>query len=158
MSDAVDDAALTGLGPVSHAIFRVARIHKMFAARLLRETGLFPGQELVMMRLWTEGPQRQVDLARTLGADAPTMTRSIARLERSGFVRRTRSPEDARAMIVEATEDSLPLRAAVERAWSELEALTVGEMTADARSEALAVLGALEHRLLAAERRMSAGG
>lgn len=45
------DGPLAELAPVSHAIFRVARLHKMLAGRLLRHVGLYPNQELVMMRL-----------------------------------------------------------------------------------------------------------
>lgn len=142
---------------MSHAIFRVARLHKMFAGQLLRETGLYPGQELLMMRLWDDGPQRQVDLVRTLDSDAPTMARSIHRLERAGFVRRTPNPHDRRSMIIEATPASMSLRRAVERVWSELESLTVAAMTDDERAQALRALTSLEQNLLAAERSRAGG-
>ena len=85
-------------GPVSHAIFRVARVHRMIAGQLLRRVGLHPGQELVMMQLWELGPQRQVDLIRLLDSDAATMTRTIRRLEHAGFVRRRPCIDDRRAM------------------------------------------------------------
>jgi DNA-binding MarR family transcriptional regulator len=144
------------VGPISHAIFRVARLHKMFAGQLLRETGLFPGQELLMMRLWDDGPQRQVDLVRTLDSDAPTMARSIQRLERAGFVRRSPNPADGRSMLIEATPASMSLRRSVERIWAELEALTVGGMTDGEQAAALAALGTLERQLQAADRARSA--
>ena len=145
------------LGPVSHAIFRVARLHKMFAGQLLRETGLYPGQELLMMRLWDDGPQRQVDLVRTLDSDAPTMARSIHRLERAGFVRRTPNPQDRRSVIIEATPASMSLRRAVQRVWSELESLTVAAMSEDERAQALLALTGLEQNLLDAESSRRAG-
>ena len=154
----VDDHDDSGAGPVSaagrisHAIFRVARMHKMLAGQLLRETGLYPGQELLMMRLWDDGPQRQVDLVRTLDSDAPTMARSITRLERAGFVRRSPNPGDGRSMLIEATPASMSLRRSVERIWAELEALTVGNMTQQELAAVLAGLGSLEQQLLAAER------
>jgi DNA-binding MarR family transcriptional regulator len=132
------------VGPLSSAIFRVARLHKSLAARLLRESGLHPGQELVLMTLWRDGPQRQVDLVRTLDSDAPTMARSIARLEKSGLVRRSPSPTDGRASIVEATEASLPLRARVEQAWSALERLTAAGLSPRRAGEALSLLAELE--------------
>jgi DNA-binding MarR family transcriptional regulator len=131
-------------GPLSSAIFRVARLHKSLAARLLRESGLHPGQELVLMTLWRDGPQRQVDLVRTLDSDAPTMARSIARLEKTGLVQRSSSPTDGRALIVEATEASLPLRAQVEQAWATLEQLTAAALTQRRAAEALSLLAELE--------------
>ncbi|MFC5433166.1 MarR family winged helix-turn-helix transcriptional regulator [Microbacterium suwonense] len=137
-------------GTVSHAVFRVARLHKSLAARLLRETGLRPGQELVLMALWRDGPQRLVDLVRRLESDAPSMTRSIARLEKAGLVQRQTSATDRRAVIVEATPQSLPLRQPVADAWAELERLTVGDLPAERQAEVVRMLDELEERLTAA--------
>lgn len=134
-------------GPLSQGIFRVARLHKALAARLLRETGLRPGQELVLMTLWQAGPQRLVDLTRSLDSDAPTMTRSIARLEKTGLVSRRRSSSDARVVIVEATETSLQLRTRVEGAWVELERRTASDLPAESQAHIQAALGMLEANL-----------
>ncbi|MGT2529679.1 MarR family winged helix-turn-helix transcriptional regulator [Streptomyces nojiriensis] len=127
-------------GPMSYAIFRVARLHRMLAQQLLRRVGLHTGQELVMMQLWDRGPQRQTDLVRLLGSDAATMTRTIRRLEHAGFVRRRPSETDKRATIIEPTAASLALRAEVERIWAELESSVTDHLTPDERTEALAVL------------------
>jgi DNA-binding MarR family transcriptional regulator len=139
------------IGPLSSAIFRVARVHKSLAAKLLRRTGLRPGQELVLMTLWEQGPQRMTDLVRTLGTDAPSMTRSIARLEKAGFVRRGPSPTDGRVTVVEATDASLRLRPDVEAAWTELEALTARSLSGAQRQALLALLTDLEKPLSEAE-------
>ncbi|GAA4426888.1 MarR family transcriptional regulator [Georgenia halophila] len=144
--------SVAGLGPVSHAIFRVARLHKAFAGQLLRRVGLYPGQELLMIRLWDHGPQRQVDLVRTLESDAPSVARSVRRLEKAGFVRRSPSPDDGRVTIVEATRASLPLKRSVEQMWADLEELTVGAMSDSERDRTLRVLDALEQNLDDAER------
>lgn len=140
----MNEEAHVDAGPLSSAIFRVARVHKALAGRLLRESGLHPGQELVLMTLWERGPQRQVDLAEALDADAPTMTRSIARLERAGLVRRTRSTTDRRSVIVEATDESRSLKPAVAQAWAELERATVGTLSAERVSQTRRMLAALE--------------
>ncbi|MFE1879294.1 MarR family winged helix-turn-helix transcriptional regulator [Streptomyces diastatochromogenes] len=95
---------------VSHAIFRVGRLHRMFAGRLLSELGLHPGQAVVMRNLWERGALRQVDLGELVGSDAATMTRTVRRLERAGLVRRVPSPTDKRSVIVEPTAASLALR------------------------------------------------
>jgi DNA-binding MarR family transcriptional regulator len=93
-----------------------------------------------MMRLWDEGPQRQVDLVRNLDSDAPTVNRSVRRLEQAGFVRRAPSPTDRRAAIIEATPASMSLRKEVQRVWSDLEALTAGDMSEDERQQTLTAL------------------
>lgn len=134
-------------GRISHAIFRVARLHRLLAGQLLRQAGLHPGQEVVMMHLWDGGPRRQADLCGELGTDSATMTRTVQRLERAGFVRRSPDPGDGRAVIVEPTAASQALRREVERIWAELEEATVGAMDADQQAETLEVLGLLECNL-----------
>ena len=99
------------------------------------------------MSLWHEGPQRQVDLVEQLGSDAPTIARTIARLEKAGLVCRKRSATDRRAMIVEATDESLPLREEVHAAWAELELLTVGDMAPAHITHIIDVLADLEENL-----------
>ncbi|MFF8293287.1 MarR family winged helix-turn-helix transcriptional regulator [Streptomyces sp. NPDC016309] len=131
-------------GPISHAIFRVARLHRMLAGQLLRRVGLHPGQELVMMQLWELGPQRQTDLVRLLDSDAATMTRTVQRLERAGFVRRRPSTTDRRAVIIEPTAASIALRREVEGLWAQLEHLVTAGLTPAQRDEALRSLEAIE--------------
>jgi len=143
----VSDPGLEAIAPVSHAIFRVARAHKAIAGRLLREAGLHPGQELVLMVLWTRGPQRMIDLATAVESDAPSLTRSVARLEKAGLVTRVPSSSDRRVMIVAPTEASLVLRAKVEDAWRELEQRTSGALTRAQQGQVLASLALLENVL-----------
>lgn len=137
-------------GPVSSAIFRVARLHRMLAGALLRQTGLYPGQELVMMYLWDTGPQRQADLIDVLGSDAATMTRTVQRLERAGFVRRGPCAGDRRAMLIEPTPASQSLRTKVEQVWLELEELTAADLNLAERATTLDTLAALERNLRSA--------
>ncbi|MFF7655996.1 MarR family winged helix-turn-helix transcriptional regulator [Streptomyces sp. NPDC007983] len=135
-------------GAMNHAIFRVARLHRMLAGQLLRRVGLHPGQELVMMQLWDLGPQRQTDLVRLLGSDAATMTRTVKRLEHAGFVRRRPSETDRRATIIEPTAASLALRTEVEQIWAELEASTVGGLDEEEQETLIRALTRIENSLI----------
>ncbi len=134
-------------GPVSHAIFRLARIHRMVAGQLLRRIGLHPNQELLMMQLWDMGPQSQSDLVIALDSDSATMTRTIQRLERAGFVRRSRSESDRRVVVVEPTAASQALRHEVELIWRRLEEMTLRGMDDGERDEARQVIERLEENL-----------
>src|ERR1700751_4188273 len=120
-------------GPISHALFRVARLHRMVAGNLLRRVGLHPGQEMVMMYLWELGPQRQTDLIGLLDSDAATMTRTIQRLEHAGFVRRSPVADNKRASLIEATPAGRALRPEVEQIWNEVEESIVGGVGARER-------------------------
>lgn len=147
MPTSMSEPASAAGGPISHAIFRLARLHKELAGQLLRDIGLYPGQELLLMQLWDGGPQRQVDVIRIIDSDAATMTRSVQRLERAGLVRRTRNAADKRSVIIAATPESEPLRRKVEAVWKALEQRTVAQMTRAQRVEALRVLNSLEENI-----------
>ena len=100
------------------------------------------------MHLWEYGPQRQADLADLFDTDSASMTRTVQRLERAGFVRRTSSTEDRRVTLVEPTPASLGLRSRIEDLWTALERQTAGDLDPDERQSALAVLRRLERNLL----------
>jgi DNA-binding MarR family transcriptional regulator len=134
-------------GPISYAVYRVARLHKMVAGNLLRRLGLYPGQELVMMYLWELGSLRQADLIRLLDSDAATMTRMIQRLEHAGFVRRSPSADDKRAFQIEPTAASYALRPQVEQMWNHLEEIAVGGAGKQEQQTIRRVLEGLEERL-----------
>ncbi|WP_418956345.1 MarR family winged helix-turn-helix transcriptional regulator [Streptomyces tritici] len=121
-------ASVTDHAPVSCTLARAFRVHRMTAARLLRDLGLYPGQEFLMMRLWEGGPARQSELIKEMGIDPSTMTKMLQRLEQAGHVRRSPDPDDRRAVRVEATERSEALRAQVAGAWATLERLTLKDL------------------------------
>ena len=70
------------VGPVSRALGRAARLHRAAGGELLKSTGLYPGQELLMMRLWESGPQRQADLAAEFGTDSGFVEELAAQAEK----------------------------------------------------------------------------
>ncbi|MER6650884.1 MarR family winged helix-turn-helix transcriptional regulator [Streptomyces sp. NPDC000971] len=153
-SNAPADPACTGGlpgaalgGPVSHAVSRVARLHRMTAGRLLKGLGLYPGQEFLMMHLWDNGAVRQAELIKAMDLDPSTVTKMLQRLEQVGHVRRRPDPGDRRAVLVEATERSCALRAEVRDAWSGLEEHTLADLDAAERAELIRLLAKVEQNL-----------
>ena len=118
--------------------------------QLLQGLGLHPGHELLLMHLWDTGPQRQTDLAAEFDTDSASMTRTVQRLEKAGFVRRRPDPVDGRATLVESTPAGIALRRRVEQAWARLEADTVGDMPASHQRQLLRGLRKLETNLSSA--------
>lgn len=112
-------------GPVSSLIPRLARSHRAHVYTPLKEIGLAPGQELMLMRLWEDGPQKQSTLVAMLAVAAPTVAKMVTRLEQAGFISRYRSEDDARVVIVMLTQKGEALRPEVERIWADLEQRTV---------------------------------
>ncbi|MDX2558107.1 MarR family winged helix-turn-helix transcriptional regulator [Streptomyces sp. TX20-6-3] len=134
-------------GPVSVALARVARMHRIAAGRRLRDLGLYPGQEMMMMRLWDCGPVRQSELIQSLGLDASTVTKMLQRMEHCGLVLRRPDPADRRAVLVEATDEGRSLRAGVEGVWSDLEQASLSGLGPDERTELARLLGLVADNL-----------
>ncbi|MER8069474.1 MarR family winged helix-turn-helix transcriptional regulator [Streptomyces sp. NPDC094034] len=136
-------------GPVSHALSRVARLHRVAAGKLLRRSGLYPGQEFLMMHLWDADAVRQSELIKSMDLDPSTVTKMLQRLDHAGYVRRCADPQDRRAVLVRATADSCALRSEVEGAWTELEEHTLAGLDHTERAELARLLGKVEANLCA---------
>lgn len=147
--DRCDDEAR--VGDIGHAIFRVARAHRIAAGRLLREIGLYPGQEIMLGHLADHGETRQSGLVAALGLDASTVTKMLQRLERTGLVDRRPDAADRRASVVAITDKGKDLLGRIEDSWRRLDALTCEGFTEADRRELAAVLARLEANLAGCE-------
>jgi len=76
----------------------------------LDELGLTYTQYIAMMVIWAEGRVSVKELGERLYLDSGTLTPLLKSLESKGWVRRYRSPEDERVLIVELTEEGAALR------------------------------------------------
>src|SRR3712207_3236037 len=132
---------------VSHLVIRVARAHWLVASSLLQRLGLYPGQELLLMRLWENDHQLQVELAKTLRVDPSTVTRTLQTLERQGLLTRRPSEHDGRAMVVSLTEAGRDLREQVEQLWAELDSITTKGMTERNIGDAIRLMRRMEANL-----------
>ena len=82
---------------------------------LLNELGLTYPQYLVMVVLWQEDALTLKALAERLDLDSPTLTPLLKRLEANGFVTRTRSRVDERALEIRLTPAGRALRSPAEQ-------------------------------------------
>lgn len=135
--------------PVSHALYRVNRAHRLAAGALLRGLGLYPGQEIMLSYLAERGDQRQSALVLALSIDPSTVTKMLQRLERAGLVRRRPCPEDGRVTLVAITDAGLDLIDDVNRYWRDLEERTTAGMSPAQRDELGRALEVLERNLTA---------
>ncbi|GAA4222328.1 DNA-binding MarR family transcriptional regulator [Streptosporangium album] len=110
---------------------QTTRGHRVLLAALLAEIDLYPGQERVLTAIWEHGPRSQNALARIVGIDVSTMTKSLQRLERSGFVSRTPCPSNRRISIVSTTPRGDALRPELDRVMAEVHARMTWGLTAE---------------------------
>ena len=76
----------------------------------LSELGLTYTQYIAMMVFWAEGKISVKELGRKLFLDSGTLTPVLKSLEDKGYVKRRRSSEDERVLIVEITEEGEALK------------------------------------------------
>jgi DNA-binding MarR family transcriptional regulator len=98
------------------------------AERTLANVGLRAGQEHCLSCLWEEEGLTQVQLARKMSVQPPTVNKMLTRLEAAGLVKRRLDPEDYRFSRVYLTEKSRNLKQEVERAFSKLEERVVANL------------------------------
>ncbi|KQX07691.1 MULTISPECIES: MarR family winged helix-turn-helix transcriptional regulator [unclassified Leifsonia] len=77
---------------------------------LLEPLGVSYPQYLVLAVLWRDGDVPVGRLVSQLGSDYGTMTPIVKRLEKLGFVTRTRNPNDERSVVVSLTERGTALQ------------------------------------------------
>ncbi|MDP9846737.1 MarR family winged helix-turn-helix transcriptional regulator [Streptosporangium lutulentum] len=121
LAEHVDAVTMSGEydNDLSCLMAQTTRGHRVLLAALLAEIDLYPGQERVVNALAEHGPKSQNALAKILGIDVSTMTKSLQRLERSGFVSRSPCPTNRRISVVEITPAGDALRPEIRRVMRE---------------------------------------
>jgi len=78
-------------------------VSRAFNDRLVEAGGSVPVW-LILSSLKSDERRTQLELARSVGIEGPTLTRHLDGLEEAGLVRRVRDPADRRAVRVELTD------------------------------------------------------
>jgi DNA-binding MarR family transcriptional regulator len=93
-----------------HAVLRTSRALRQEA---VGESGLSPTQLSALVSIYREGPLTPSELAAVERVKRPTMTRTLACLEREGLIERTPDPADGRSSLValnDAGQDALAVQ------------------------------------------------
>jgi MarR family transcriptional regulator, organic hydroperoxide resistance regulator len=110
-----------GAGPLSYAIFQLARAHRTHAAGMLRAMNLHPGQELLLMQLFDRDGQTQSELLESVGLDHSTVSKSLSRMQDAGLLVREPAAHDRRVMVVHLTDKGRAMREPIAALWQTLE-------------------------------------
>ncbi|MBD9701446.1 winged helix-turn-helix transcriptional regulator [Streptomyces sp. ID01-12c] len=119
-----------GEGPMSYAIFQLARAHRARAAAMLREMDLHPGQELLLMQLLDRDGQTQSELLESVGLDHSTVSKSLRRMQDAGLLVRAPAEHDRRVMVVHLTERGRAMREPIAAMWRALEETSARDLSA----------------------------
>lgn len=112
---------------VVRSLRRLAMVQRGRKVALLREHGLQPGQDVVLLELARLETASQNELAEAVEVDEPSVGRSLARLEANGLIKRSVDPRDSRRRVVELTPTGRKLIPKLKRIYIRLATETVGE-------------------------------
>lgn len=109
---------------VCFALYSASRAITAAYRPLLAPLGLTYPQYLVMLALWERAPRTVRELGETLHLESGTLSPLLKRMEANGLVRRTRSTEDERQVLVAPTAAGTALRQRAEAVPEQLYAAT----------------------------------
>lgn len=126
----------------------ITRMMRAILAERLLEYGLYPGQDLLLLKLAEEDGITVSLLAKRLGLRPPTVTKSIKRLETEGFVIRQASLNDQRQTHIHMTEQGHAVIRSVEKSLRKTEKDCVRGLDKKERKVLTKLLGRVEMNLL----------
>lgn len=103
----------------------VARLSRTALAERLLETGLYAGQDKIMLALAQENGQTPGQLAALLGVRPPTITKTINRLTNQGFLEKRVSQNDGRRAHVHLTSTGEQAIRSIEKSLRKTEKLAL---------------------------------
>ena len=144
---------------LSHLLVQVSRLVGIRMRDNLEAFGLPRAQGLILVQLWHRNGIAQNELARLMGITPATMTNTLQRMERSGWIERRRGKTDQRIVQVYFTPKAAQLRKEVRISMQALDeelrsALADGEHAILHRS----LLKVRRHLTEAAKEPLAAGG
>lgn len=111
MGDAVVEDPLRLADHVCFSVYATSHAFSRVYRPLLEPLGLTYPQYLVMLVLWEADGRTVGEIGDALGLDSGTLTPLLKRLESGGLVRRRRSAEDERRVLVQLTDTGTVMRA-----------------------------------------------
>jgi MarR family transcriptional regulator, transcriptional regulator for hemolysin len=89
-----------------HMLYQKTRLMTKEQNENIQKHGLYTSQWSILYCLKINGPMTQSDIWRYLSVEAPTITRTLVKLEKSGWVQRTQG-SDKRERLVSLTDKAI---------------------------------------------------
>lgn len=124
----------------------VSRCTQMQRGQALKELGVCGGQAPYLLRLCRHPGQTQEEMARALYVNKSTAARTIASLEKAGYVERRPSPEDRRCYLLYPTERALAALPQLRRVVSEWNEYLLDEFTEEEKEALIGMLARVSDR------------
>ena len=106
---------------VRHLISKASDLKHRRVHELLDEIGLHREQSFVLRALWEQDGMTQSELTERLNRSPSTITKTVQRMEKAGFVKRCSDDNDERVSHVYLTDAGRDIQPAVEDVWNRLD-------------------------------------
>ena len=126
---------------------RICRLQRGVMHAVWDELGLYRGQPFLLAVLWDQEGITHSALARRMRVSPATVTNTIKRMEKAGFVERRPDAEDQRVSHVHLTDAGRAIRERVDGQWQEIEARVFGSFSDDEQAMLRALLGRVRAEL-----------
>lgn len=136
---------------IAPALTAAARSLRTVLSKNLAEAGLYAGQDSVILQLSRGEALTPGQLAQRLGVKAPTMTRTVGRMEAQGFLQRKPDGDDGRLIKVHLTEAGLDTVERIQAAASASAAQALEGFSGKEVRTLLKLLKAMDRNLTGAE-------
>ena len=131
------------MNPLFHTFFQQYRHLINHLNDALKEHGLFSSQWTILFILKERGPMTLTAIWKYLNVEAPTVTRTVSRLETLGYVKREEGT-DRREKIVRLTDEGLALMPEVEASVLAFEAAMMANLTKEEVAQLERLLGKMK--------------
>lgn len=133
---------------LNYLFSEITNLFWLHLEQAMRQAGLHSGQIFVLISLWNEDGQTQIDLSRKLNLTPPTINKMIQSLSNNGFVSTRRSKTDARKVRVFLSDKGMEVRIKVEEHWQNLENHFFSPLTDTEKLILQQVFGKLKEELI----------
>jgi MarR family transcriptional regulator, transcriptional regulator for hemolysin len=111
-----------------HKINQLARYFNKSLNEEISAFGLFSSQWAIIMYLYRYGESTQTEIGQYLCVEAPTITRTLSRMEKMGWIKREAGREDKRAKIISLSSEAVRMYTKWEEVSENLEFKAVAEI------------------------------
>jgi DNA-binding MarR family transcriptional regulator len=114
---------------VTYTLTQLGIAYRTYLERAMSEIGLHSGQVFVLISLWKNDGQSQIDLVVNLGLTAPTVNKMVKSLTASGHVECRKCKTDGRLMRVFLTDKGIQCQSLVAEQWDKIETQSYANLT-----------------------------
>ena len=132
---------------ITYAFTKVANNFRHNFVLKMNEINLHGGQVFILVSLWSNDRQSQIDLATNLSLSAPTIFKMVNSLIKGGFVECFKCKKDGRMMRVHLTQKGIEYQKLVEEKYVEFETEFFSNLTETEKLIFIQICGKLKDNL-----------